>query len=70
MSKYRIAKIRKALSEKKAYIKSYCLEPILYMGCPIKLHCFVVVCPDKTYLVPCEDAPILVLFTPFPIQED
>jgi len=69
MSKYRIAKIRELLATKKAYIKGYCLEPTLYLNCPIEEYCFIVICLEKTYLVPCADAPTFVLFAPMPLGE-
>ncbi len=65
MTLYRIKKIRGLLASGKAYIKGYVDESMLYMGCPIVVRCFVVVCSDNTYLVPVEDAPSMVVLAPF-----
>ena len=70
MTQYRITKIRSLLASKKAYIKGYCEESMLYMGCPCIVRHFIVVCIEKTYLVPCEDAPSMVIFAPFSMEEE
>jgi hypothetical protein len=64
MTKYRLQKIRNQVATGKAYISGI-RHAITYPNLfPCSERCFVVVCPDKTYLVPIASSPSLIIFAP------